>query len=667
MGKGWLVAALALAAGAVPGTAVGAAWLPLQSISVPDSDATSRPAVALDPAQDVFAVWQRGANVDAAVRPAGGSFAVTPLSPAGTAATEPDVTADAAGDAIVVWVENNAVHGALRPAGGAFASLGTLSSAGGERPRIAFASDGTAVLVYALANTWYGRARPPGGAFGPETPLYGPVVGETPALIEPAIATDQRGNAMIVFGTDAFSGMTSSVFLRAVLHTANGFGPPQLIWQDAVTSDMTTSRSITLAEPAVAMDAAGNAAAAVTQRVVETSMFLTFVTSDLRAAIRPVEFGSWSTPAQSVDSSVSLFPGTELASARLAYAATGEPVLVWSKGALGGAGTVRAAGGSGTTFGAPADVGTGALFQALGLAPLTGGQTLALFGNVNAVDYALRPAGGRFAAPAEASGGNQPAASMAVASDPAGDAVAMWLRSDTSVGHARAQAQIYDATPPALALTAAATGNPGKAVALHAAATDAFSPVSVSWAFGDGGSATGADVTHAFSRAGTFSATATATDGAGNAATASRSITVGVARPVVLSFTADPKRFAVAKGTTAVSARVHRGTTLRYRLSEAGKVRISFARVLAGRRSGKRCLRPTARLRHKARCSRYGKATAITRTARAGANATRFTGHVRGKPPLKPGTYRATIVETATGAPKPSTSRSLRFTIVPAR
>src|SRR5262245_17028352 len=119
MGKGFVAVALALATGLVPASAHAAGWLPIETISAPDSNATSRPAVAIDPAQDVFAVWQRGANVDAAVRPAGGSFAVTSLSPAATVGNGADVAADTAGDAIAVWVENNAVHGALRPAGGA--------------------------------------------------------------------------------------------------------------------------------------------------------------------------------------------------------------------------------------------------------------------------------------------------------------------------------------------------------------------------------------------------------------------------------------------------------------------------------------------------------------------------------------------------------------------
>jgi hypothetical protein len=62
-----------------------------------------------------------------------------------------------------------------------------------------------------------------------------------------------------------------------------------------------------------------------------------------------------------------------------------------------------------------------------------------------------------------------------------------------------------------------ATGAPGQALPFSAAAEDNWSgPASISWQFGDGGAVGGSTVNHAYGAAGTFGATATATDGVGN-------------------------------------------------------------------------------------------------------------------------------------------------------
>ena len=68
---------------------------------------------------------------------------------------------------------------------------------------------------------------------------------------------------------------------------------------------------------------------------------------------------------------------------------------------------------------------------------------------------------------------------------------------------------------------------------MAAAATDRWSPASLSWSFGDGATAAGGAVTHAFGRTGAFDATVTATDAAGNASSATHSILVTPAAPRV--------------------------------------------------------------------------------------------------------------------------------------
>ena len=65
---------------------------------------------------------------------------------------------------------------------------------------------------------------------------------------------------------------------------------------------------------------------------------------------------------------------------------------------------------------------------------------------------------------------------------------------------------------------------------MAAAAADRLTPASIHWAFGDGGTASGGAVSHAFGSAGAFTVTVTATDGVGNATADTRPILVAAAR-----------------------------------------------------------------------------------------------------------------------------------------
>lgn len=135
--------------------------------------------------------------------------------------------------------------------------------------------------------------------------------------------------------------------------------------------------------------------------------------------------------------------------------------------------------------------------------------------------------------------------------------------------------------------------------------------------------------------------------------------------PVVGRFRATRRTFAVGARPTAVSARrrTPRGTTLSWSLSEAATVRIAVARQLSGRRVGKRCVRPTRRLRRAKRCVRLGRARTLTRRAPAGTAKLAFSGRI-GRTPLARGRYTLTLVATdAAGnrsAPRRLTIRIVR-------
>jgi hypothetical protein len=262
----------------------------------------------------------------------------------------------------------------------------------------------------------------------------------------------------------------------------------------------------------------------------------------------------------------------------------------------------------------------------------------------------------------------------AVAVDAAGNALAVWRR---TVGvDMRVEAAVYDSAPPAItSLQVPAQGAAGSALAMSVAATDAWSPItSVSWSFGDGSGASGTSTSHSFAAAGSYTVTVTVTDAAGNSTSASRvtvatggaaggSVIFDRSAPDVSSFSLARKRFAVGSGPTALeAARPRRGTTFRYTLSEDATARILIERMLPGRRVGKSCRRPTRRLRKKRRCTRYVAVGTLSRKAKAGANASPFSGRI-GRKALRPDRYRATITATDAAGNR-STARQAKFTIV---
>lgn len=258
-----------------------------------------------------------------------------------------------------------------------------------------------------------------------------------------------------------------------------------------------------------------------------------------------------------------------------------------------------------------------------------------------------------------------------------GDGVLAWVFEENS-------AQVtdvvgYDASPPALRnLAVPASGTVGDSLAFSVQPFDIWSPVTTSWSFGDGAIGDGSSVSHSYTSPGDMTVGVTATDSFGNAATASRALTVGAAPvqqqpsappdktpPAISAFAASPSVFAVGAKSTPLVAKVKRGTAFKFALSEPGAVAITIARQIPGRRSGKRCVAPTRKLRKKKACKRYKTVGTLKRTGAAGANKVAFTGKL-GKRALGVGRYRATIVATDAAGNK-SAAASTSFRIVPAR
>jgi len=220
----------------------------------------------------------------------------------------------------------------------------------------------------------------------------------------------------------------------------------------------------------------------------------------------------------------------------------------------------------------------------------------------------------------------------------------------------------YDGVAPRIdSLAVPSRTRTGVPTAFSAGVFDVWGPVTTAWAFGDGGSATGPSVTHTYRRTGgKRSVTASATDAAGNSTTDQRAIEVkDVTRVVISGARFRPRRFVVGRRSTALTAKLRRGSTLRFKLSERARVTISFERGVRGRRKGKRCVAPGAAPggRPCKRFVRVRRIRSLRRNGRAGANKIRFSGRLRGRP-LRAGLYRAVLRATDTGGLKAKPRRA---------
>jgi PKD repeat protein len=160
----------------------------------------------------------------------------------------------------------------------------------------------------------------------------------------------------------------------------------------------------------------------------------------------------------------------------------------------------------------PVEEGVGFTDPVLAVTP-TGFSTSAWYVGGGVIHAATRPAGGAFGAPVTLTTPQQFGYEEPVATNDGEDSVVVWNTSDHPA------VAVEDRTAPALAPTATAA-TIGSATSFTADATDAWGPVSVTWDFGDGATATGATADHTYASAGTKTATVTATDAAGNAGTA---------------------------------------------------------------------------------------------------------------------------------------------------
>jgi hypothetical protein len=120
-------------------------------------------------------------------------------------------------------------------------------------------------------------------------------------------------------------------------------------------------------------------------------------------------------------------------------------------------------------------------------------------------------------------------------------------------------------------------------------------------------------------------------------------VTSPTAPLLVTDVRVSPARWKLGSWLARLSKRIHRGTTISFRLSEAAKVRLTFERVMRGRKVRRHCASSPLHVKRRKRCTRFISAGRLSLNARAGLNQLRFEGRLSRRRSLKPGRYRLTV------------------------
>jgi hypothetical protein len=480
---------------AVPAGAAG--WTDATTVG---GGAAATPVVTADAAGDAAITYQRGdAGVSGAVRPAGGVFTSSDLSVDGEA---PAIAANAGGGLIAGWIADESVVFATGSASG-FGPGGAVPDPGPGPANLSVGIDdaGNRWLAWIDENGVVRAFNPatgpvevstlpgietldmviaPGGAVtlvwlrrivaAPErTRVERITLGSGVELLEQAtLAADGTGGEVREPQVVAGAAGPTTVWLRENIDDNNTPGNED---DDVITDTVRASLDGGGAQPDLGSSTAGIGSVDVDEAGDGTAVVAwdesDGTTSAVRAAVRPAGGGFGA--AEPVASGDAI---NGVSQARAAVRAGGEPLVLWLRGIV-----------SGTP--------------------------------VDQLDSAVRGASGWQAA---APPGDLDVEDPALAADGEGNVVAAWTA--TVGGDRQARVAAYDGVGPRLtSLTIPQTGRPGETLGFSAAATDTWSGVAgLNWSFGDGASADGADVQHAYASVGDYPVVLTATDGEGNQA-----------------------------------------------------------------------------------------------------------------------------------------------------
>lgn len=517
-----LAVALVIAAVWPPAALAVPAWLGPEDLSGSDEVVSGR-QVAVDDAGNAVVVWQRNDDIiRVAVRDAGGPWQpAEDLSAPSGAATRPDVALDAAGNAIAVWEHRvgggyGIMQSSFRPAGGDWQAVQDASppSTSANEAQVAFDAAGNAIAVWVALgdpdNFVMAAVRPAASGIWQTAEEVSPPTG----FSGPQLAVDPSGNAVVIWSRH--DGTNERV--EAAFRPAGGdWQAPEFVSAEGVQAD----------DPQVALDPAGNAIAVWKSQSgddqwVEKAMRTAGTESDWESLddLSDRTFGV-ENPQVAVDpagNAIALWEQQDetdgfiivTSAFRPPSAGWQDPVDV-SPAGQDSTGARVAVDGDGNTF-----------------AVWIGFDDDSTPNDV--VQGVIRPAGGGWGAPQDLSG--QLAQRSELAVDPEGNALVIWnLQGTPQV----LQAAPYDATAPVLrGLSVPTNGTAGAAAGMSVNPYDLWSPLAgaPSWTFGDGGGASGTNVSHAYAAPGTYTVTVSQADTLGFVTTATRQIVIAPA-PVV--------------------------------------------------------------------------------------------------------------------------------------
>lgn len=635
------------------GGASAAAWLPAQELP------TIPHGIAIDADGDAVVVGRGADNVVRATErrfgTVGWSAPAVLAADADPMATPPQVTVDGDGNAVAIWTAREAgtrlIRIASRPAGGTWSAPATLSD------------------------------------------------DEVPWSDAYSLATDRQGTTTVAWA-ERENGSGSNYILRALSRATRGS------WPGSTTKVNLTTSSDDIRSPVVAVG--DHDVATVAWVGVETAPGGSGVDSVIRSSSRDVSWGAWSaahklsgaavgTPKVVSDpagnatviwtqngnvrvshrpagGSWTSAPGTDLGAGtepQLAAASDGTRTAVWvAPDGSGSAIRTRTSADRGTTWGTADDLAESDSAFALKYPQVSsdaqGGMT-AIWGRIDGsqltAEVARRPAGGTWNHGPDLGVGTLSTYPIG-AIDRKGHVTLAWTGPAALPG----ASSILDAVAPELRNPVVpTTGVVGQPVTVSVEPFD-LTAVTTTWSFG-GAAASGTTASHTFATPGDFTITVTAQDAAGNTAETSSQITIHPADVKGPPHRPDPEpksdplpdptpaaRAPVLSGLQQTSSRwtlrkrrgsrVPVGTSFRYRLDRAAKVRLEFGQIVTGRRSGKRCVKATTKNRTRRACERVESRGTLSAFGKAGANGVEFRGKV-GKRTLKPGRYRVRVTATA--------------------
>jgi hypothetical protein len=532
-----IVGATVAAVGAA--SAHGAGWRPALEVAGPYeartgscttcSRALDMASLAMRPNGDATVIWSIGTvgatgsgTVRVSDRPLGGAWsAPTTLSTTAAETADARVAVAANGDAAAIWRQRIGAYDvaqvSTRPLGGSWSAPETIGSAtiNADDVRIGIDAAGAAVAAWSEgsndpAGTANYRTRPAGGAWS-ITQTYA-----APRTFDLNLAVNEAGAASIIWTEEDVNGFKTSFVDRPA---GGAFGPEKQSGYYGARLDAN-----------VALDTAGNRFAV---RAAQPPPG-----ADWKPQVSFMQAGQTASTVQDLDGAS---PG-KVMDVTVSTDAQGNALAAWEREVGTGPGTsidirysMRPAGGS---FGQAATLVSEAgrstdvsmLMNAAGDAIAVWLRNVKLDEPPGPLVAAERPSGGAWTAPHVLTGPgavDDPRLSF----DGLGYATAVFPMDDgTSL---RLLSAVYDPVPPVLnSLNIPATATAGRPASFSVSPTDAWTAAPAShWDFGDGQSADGASVSHAYAAPGQYAVTVTATDETANSSSASGMVQVGPAPP----------------------------------------------------------------------------------------------------------------------------------------